>query len=816
MRLGRFDDEAREYVLEDPRTPTTWINYVGSPKFGGYLDAWGGANLCAGDPALGRITKYLPQTPEGDFRGETCYVRIRRQGREETLLAPFWSPIRQPLDRWECRIGLGYSRFLSESKGLRVECRAFVPPESAFLVREYRVTNLGPGPAQADLVPVAEISHFDALKQLTNADWVPQTMRSRARSDGSDRVFLLAGAYMRESDFAAYYAIDVPVSSWACERRDFLGYAGSWASPDGLAAPELPSRDAPRGDPVMALLIRLGSLEEGQSGEAVLRLGFAPGVEAADRAARSRFGPEEAQKSFDSLTADWDRYLSVLSVSTPDPSVDSIVNIHAPRQARVATQWSRYLSRYQLGYGRDRGVGVRDTAQDLAATAAADPLLATDLLRTLLSVQRPDGSAFHQFNPLSGEALEGDALEYPDRPHWYSDDHLWLVLAAAECLKETGDPAFLDERIPYYPAASGESGSVLDHLERALDFTESRKGRHSLPLLGFADWNDTFNLPAGSESVFTACLYGAALREHASILRWLAAGAPGGPERFGTAGSGQEARRLLEKAEGLDRRRQAMSDAVNESAWDGGWYVRYFDESGRALGSSKDEAGAIFLNAQCWPILAGFAPEDRARACLQAVREKLDTGRGLKLFSPPYRAYDRRVGGVTTYPPGAKENAGIFMHSNPWVMTAAVLAGNPNEAWRWFSQTNPAARNGEIEGWESEPYVYPQNVLGDDHPLFGVARNSWLTGTAGWMYRTVTQRLLGIRPELEGLRVDPRLPEEWTDFSAKRRFRGSLFQIRVSRGQPGQPARVTVDGVDAPGGLLSPSGSETRTVEVEV
>ncbi len=803
MRIGRFDDGTREYVIEDPRTPTTWINYVGSPAFGGFLDAWGGANLCAGDPALGRVTKYLPQVPEGDFRGETCYLRIRRTGRPEARMAPYWSPIRDPLDAWECRVGLGYSRYAARAFGVRVECRAFVPPGTTFLVREYGVANLGPGTAEVDLIPAAEVSHFDALKQLANADWVPQTMRSRSRDDGRGGRYLAAGAYMRESDFTAYYASDVTASSWACERRDFLGPAGSWAAPASLDAPELPSRDAERGDPVLVLLLRLGGIPEGQSRTAVVRLGFAPGLQAADREAGKPFGPGEAESAFRALAADWDRYLSVLRVETPDGTVNSNINIHGPWQARVATQWSRYLSRYQLGYGRDRGMGVRDTAQDLAATAAADPDLAAGLLRSLLGVQRPDGSAYHQFNPLTGEASEGDSLEYADRFHWYSDDHLWIVLAASEYLKESGNTSFLDEEIPYYPASGGRAGSVRDHLERALAFTEGHKGRHGLPLLGFADWNDTFNLPSGSESVFTACLYGAALREYGNILRFLSARPP-------------EDRGLSEKAKEADRLYWAVSDAVNREAWDGNWYVRYFDETGRSVGAAGSGTGALFLNAQSWPILAGFATPERAESSLRAVRDRLDTGRGLKLFWPPYADFDRRVGGVTTYPPGAKENAGVFLHSNPWAMIASVLAGDGDTAWRWFAQTNPAARNDEIERWESEPYVYPQNVLGNDHPLFGVARNSWLTGTAGWMYRAVTQRLLGIRPELGGLRVDPRLPSGWDGFTAERRFRGALYRIRVRRGAEGAGPMFSADGREAPGGLVPVFGSGTHEVAAEV
>ncbi|NMC81018.1 MAG: glycosyl transferase, partial [Chloroflexi bacterium] len=439
-----------------------------------------------------------------------------------------------------------------------------------------------------------------------------------------------------------------------------------------------------------------------------------------------------------------------------------------------------YLSYYQPGLG-SRGIGFRDSSQDMLAVLASVPAEGKAFIRTLPSFQKRDGSAMHQFNPLTLEGSVGDSIEMEDRPHYYSDDHLWGILAVAAYIQETGDRDFVNETVPFYEKDKHghalETGTVLEHLRRGLDFTRGDVGAHGLPLLGFADWNDTVNLPRGAESLLTANLYGKALGEMAALLEYL-----------GDDPAANEYRTAY----------QEMKARVEAVAWDGEWYLRYFDAEGNPLGSSRNTYGQIYLNAQSWPVISGFASPERSRQAMEADYHRLNTRYGLKLSAPGFNGYDPLYGGVTTFPPGAKENGGIFLHPNPWAMIAEAIFGNGERAYAYYAQINPVAKNDLIEVYECEPYVYAQNILGDEHPQFGLGRNSWLSGTASWCYQAATQWILGIRPEYAGLRVDPCIPSAWKGFSIKRRFRGQMMHITVHNphGVCKGVAKMTVDHQD--------------------
>jgi cellobiose phosphorylase len=498
------------------------------------------------------------------------------------------------------------------------------------------------------------------------------------------------------------------------------------------------------------------------------------------------------------LHAFWDDYLSVMQVSTPDKNMDLMLNIFNPRQCYTTMTWSRYLSYYQPGLGA-RGIGIRDSSQDLISVLAAAPCESREFLKTLLSFQRRDGSAMHQFNPLTLEGSAGDSMEWEDRPHYYSDDHLWFVLAAVAYVKETGDVAFLSEMIPFYEknidAAPLESGTVLEHLKRSLAFTSGDTGRHGLPLLGFADWNDTVNLPAGAESLFTANLYGKALLEMIALEKHL-----GDPDIKNHRDAYEE-----------------MRTRVEQSGWDGRWYRRYYDAEGNPLGSAQNMHGRIYLNGQSWPVISGFAAPARARQAMDEVHAQLNTRHGIKLSTPGFDGFDPRYGGVTTFPPGAKENGGIFLHPNPWAMMAETILGDGDRAFGYYAQINPAARNDDIDVYECEPYVYAQNILGDEHPQFGLGRNSWLSGTASWCYHAASQWILGIRPELDGLRIDPCIPASWDGFSVERKFRGKSYHIRVENREHvcKGVVKMTVDGNSVSGNIVPLDlPGEEHTIEV--
>ena len=762
MNYGYFDDAHREYVITNPKTPVKWINYIGTLAFGGFIDHTGGGLICRGDPSLNRITKYIPQLPASEFKGEGLYVRLHeKQGFK--VFSPFFVPTLDAFDRYECHVGLGYTRIISEFYNVRTEVTIFVPINQVREICDIKVTNISQVDQVVDVIPVLEYTHPDALKQYTNADWVPQTMQSKAILEKNGPVTLVQYPFMLRDIRINYFTSNQPASSFETDRSRFLGdhEYGTWARPLALLQPELTSYEAMRGDNIAALLHPLGKILPGETRRIITQLGQEPNLQAAHSGIEMYRQEASVDAAIDGLSQFWDEYLSVLQVETPAPAMNSMLNIHNPRQCYITMNWSRYISLYQLGLGT-RGIGFRDSSQDVMAVLAAMPGEGQALLRLLMQTQKRDGSAMHQFNPLNMVANMGDSEEMEDRPHYYSDDHLWIVLAVTAYLKETGDLDFLDEPIPYYEKNKGgaplESGKVIDHLRRALAFTRQDTGLHGLPRLGFADWNDTVNLRSGAESLFTANLYGKALLELIELSGYL---------------GDQEHARLYR----VDY--EEMKQRVNQHAWDGAWYVRYFDFDGTPLGSHINKEGQIYINSQSWAIISGFATPERGRQALDSVHQRLNTPCGIKLSAPGFNGYDPSRGGITTFPPGAKENGGIFLHTNPWVMIAETILGNGDQAYEYYRQINPATKNDRIDEYECEPYVYPQNILSDVHPQFGLARNSWLSGSASWVYQASTQYILGIRPTYQGLQIDPCIPTWWNGFKARRSYRGSTYLVTV-------------------------------------
>jgi cellobiose phosphorylase len=799
MRYGYFDDNNREYVITNPRTPVKWINYVGTLAFGGIVDHTGGSLICKEDPALNRITKYIPQLPSSDFKGETLYLRFKQVGGYK-VFSPYFVPTLDPYDLYECHIGLGYTRIVSEFYGIRTDVTILVPLGGSQVLRDIKVTNVSTQPQTVDAIPVVEYTHPDALKQFTNADWVPQTMQSRAYWD-NDLVVLSQYPFMHRDLAINYFTSNHAVSSYESDRRRFLGaneYA-TWANPLSLQQDELGNYDAMRGDNVAALLHHLGTIEPGETVRLIAQLGQGESIEQVLPTIEHYRDPAHVKQAVQELTDFWVAHLSKFQVETPDAGMNSLLNIHNPRQCHTTLNWSRYLSLYQLGLGA-RGIGFRDSSQDVLGILPQMPAEGRSLIRQLLHVQRGDGSAMHQFNPLTMEANEGDSREVEDAPKYYGDDHLWIVFAITAYLKETGDLAFLEEVIPYYEKDKEgqplETGTVLDHICRAIAFTHDNVGAHGLPLVGFADWNDSVNLRAGAESLFVANQYGKALSEMVSLARHV----------------GDE-----EMVVQYTAYYEAMKQTVNEHAWDGEWYVRYFDADGGPIGSHENAEGQVYANGQSWPVISGFASPDRAALALDAVYQRLNTSKGIKLSTPGYDGFDPTKGGVTTYPPGAKENGGIFLHTNPWVIIAETRVGNGDRAYEYYHQMNPAAKNDSIDEFECEPYVYPQNILGDEHPQFGLGRNSWLTGTASWAYQSATQYVLGIRPTYEGLKVDPCIPRAWEGFRVTRVFRKTIYRIEVLN--PDHISKgirsVRVDGKKIKGNVVPAfDDGSTRSVQV--
>ncbi len=792
--FGHYDDAAREYVVTDPRTPTKWVNYIGTLDFGGFVDQTGGLNICKKDPANNRITGYKIDIPQNAMRGNALFCRIKNPDGTYAVFSPFFTPTLTPYDKFECRMGTGYNKWFVQMNGLEFEIKMFVPAGTPQVVTDVVVKNVSaPANVQVDVIPLVEFSHPDALKNLTNADWVPQTMKGKAVGE-----VITQYPHMAEGRRANFLTANRPMDSFTTDRNKFLGDHGygTFAAPAGLAAEHLDNYEALRadnGNSIAAILYRLGSIARGQQARIIIQLGQNTGVEAAaDSIARFQEG-ENVDAAFAELGDSWRKYLDHLrDVKTPDAELNRIINTLGPRQNHATFFWSRYLSLNQLGYGGDRGIGVRDTNQDLMGVLPYMPRKAREMIEKLLSVQRYDGSSMHQFNPLTMKASIGEGHAGTEQD-FYSDDHLWNVLAVVEYVKETGDTAFLNKVIAFYDEGTGEkkAGAVLEHLHRALAFTAGNLGRHGLPSLGWADWNDAFNME-GAESLFSACLYGKALLEMQELV-----------DVLGDVTSAQG------YAEDYDR----IKTNVNKHAWDGDWYVSYIDKDGRPVGSKQNEQGQIYLYTQAWAVISGFASPKRAARAMQSVQEKLDTKHGIKIMTPAYKQTQAGIS-ASTYTPGLKENAGIFLHPNPWAAIAEAMLGHGERAVQIIDRINPLTK--DTKTYECQPDVFVQNMASDEHPQFGLARNPWLSGTVSWVNQATTKSILGIRPTYQGLQIDPAIPANWPGYTATRVFRGVACNIRVERWEK-PSTTVTVDGSGVEGNLVPATVLSGRaTVEIVV
>ncbi len=783
---GYFDEEAREYVITRPDTPTPWLNYLGEGRYGGIVSNTGGGYSFDRDPRNRRVTRYRYNAVPVDQPGRYVYLRDQESGH---YWSPTAAPVKRELDSYECRHGTAYTKIASEYQGIAAEVLYFVPlsPMDAPAPCELwvmKVRNLGPAPRRLRSFSYAEFSFADALNDLTNLDWAQHIVFSSCQ-DGVIRV----GTKFRPLTF--FLASGEEPAGYTCDREDFVGRGRDLADPIVVETGVPSNAPSPRGNSVGSLTHDI-ELAPGEERQIVYVMGATSRPAEIGRVVKRFADPREVAAAFTALRNDWDAYLSRFTVETPDADTNAMLNFWNQVQCRTTLYWSRFVSGYETGLGR--GMGTRDSGQDTLGTMHTAPDHARRILTRVWEMQFADGHTWHQFFPLTGEGGPGLAAEFPEWPQWFSDDHLWLIISVCAYLRETGDFGYLEQKVPY---VDGPEDSVWEHMLRAVGFTLAHLGPHGLPRSGFSDWNDTLNVDHGSgkaESVWTAMQFCRAMLDLAELCEKI--DRPTDARRF----SGLHA---------------AMAAAVNDHAWGGAWYMRSFDDDGRPIGVAGAAHQAIDLITQSWCVLGEVAPRERAERAMTSADEKLNTKYGIALMWPPYDGADPRVQGTSTFVPGAKENGGIFCHANAWSIVAATMLGHGDDAYRYYRQILPLTRT-DSDVYRAEPYVYSQNICGPAHPSFGLARNAWLTGTASWAYVAATQWILGIRPTYEGLRVAPILPPSWPGFKAQREFRGTAYRIAVRRAGPGNAVSLVVDGVAVSGDVVPLPAPGTATVDVLV
>jgi cellobiose phosphorylase len=810
MKYGHFDDLNREYVITQPDTPLPWINYLGCQAYFGIVSNTAGGYSFYRDARLRRITRYRYNNVPLDFGGRYIYLR---DDESKQFWSPSWQPTRSNIENYSCRHGLGYTAIGSQYSGIEAHTRYFVPLDENLEIWQLTVTNKRTTKASLSAFASIEFCLWDAQDDATNF----QRNFSTGQVEVEDGTIYHKTEYRERRNHFAYFATSAKGGSFDTQREAFLGRYRGWDSPAAVEAGQLTNSIAHGWSPIGAHQTKL-ELAPGETRRIVFVLGYhenpvdekfdPPGSQTVNKklvkpTIAKYLDPKLADAAFERLRVYWDGLLGVFQVNTPDIHTNRMVNIWNAYQCMATFNMSRSASFYESGIGR--GLGFRDSNQDLLGFVHMAPIRARERILDLAATQLPSGGAYHQYQPLTKRGNNDIGSDFNDDPHW-------LIVGVSAYIKETGDWSILDEPVQY-DNQPGSEQPLYEHLQRSFRYSQERLGPHGLPLIGRADWNDCLNLNCFSdtpgqsfqtttnkdgkvaESVFIAGLYVLAGRELADIARH---------------------RGLADQSAAYLAAVEKMDQVVRKHGWDGEWFLRAYDDFGDKIGSKENAEGKIFIESNGFCVLAGIGLEDGLAAkALESTRKHLATKHGIVLQQPCYSKYYLNLGEISSYPPGYKENAGIFCHNNPWVIIAETRLGHGDEAHDYYSRINPSAREEIGDLHRCEPYVYAQMIAGKDAPTHGEAKNSWLTGTAAWNYYAISQWILGIRTTLDGLEIAPIIPKNWPGFTATRSYRGVVYKIAVERQGEGNAIALTVDGAPANGNVVTPPTDGRKEVTVK-
>ena len=808
MKFGYFDDKAKEYVITTPHTPLPWINYLGSNDFFSLI-----SNTCGGysfykDAKLLRITRYRYNNIPADSNGKYYYIND-----DGVIWNPGTMPSATETDTYECRHGLGYSRFCSSKNNLKAELLVFVPSDASCEINCLKLKNNSETEKNISLFSYVEFCLWNAVDDASNF----QRNLSIGEVEVQGSTIYHKTEYRERRKHYSFFTVNTQVDNYDTNRDAFLGAGNGNAFPEAVCKKKCSNSIASGWYPIAAHQIDL-TLLPGEEKEFVFMLGYcenpaddkweAPGIinKTSAKALIERFNTmEKAMQAFAELKNYWETLLARFAVVSENEHIDRMANIWNQYQCMVTFNMSRSASYYESGTGR--GMGFRDSCQDLLGFVHLIPERARERIIDIASTQFPDGSAYHQYQPLT---KQGNL----DVGSGFNDDPLWLIAAVAAYIKETGDYGILDVQVPF-DCKKGTEVPLFEHLEKSFYYTVTHLGPHKLPLIGRADWNDCLNLNCFStepgesfqtfgpsegpnaESVFIAGMFVRYGKDYVEICRH---------------------RGLEDEAKLAENAIAEMEKTVLDAGWDGEWFLRAYDHYKNKIGSKECEDGKIFIEPQGFCVMAEIGlKEGNCLKAMESVEKYLDTKYGIVLLQPPYHRYHVELGEISSYPPGYKENAGIFCHNNPWISIAETVVGRGNRAWQVYTRTCPAYIEDISEIHRTEPYVYSQMIAGKDAPNFGEAKNSWLTGTAAWTFLDVSQYILGIRPDYDGLTVDPCIPSTLDGFEAKRDFRGVTYHISVRNPKHVEKgvASMTVDGIAVDGNTIPlPTGKTEVSVEV--
>ncbi len=809
MKYGYFDDKSREYVITEPRTPWPWINYLGNKDFFSLISNSAGGYSFYKDAKFRRLTRYRYNGVPMDAGGRYFYIKD-----SDTIWNPGWKPTKTPLDSYECRHGMNYTVIKGEKNGLEARVLFFVPLDTHAEIAKLTLTNRTDRPKSVKLFSFIEWCLWNAATDMENFQRNFST--GEVEVDGS--TIYHKTEYKERRNHYAFYTANVPVDGFDTDRETFIGLYNGFDEPEAVIEGRPRNSVAHGWSPIASHYIEV-SLEPGESRDYIFMLGYvenpqdekweSKGVIDKTRARRmmAEFDtPEKVDKAFNDLREYWDNLLGRFSLASGDERLDRMVNIWNQYQCMITFCFSRSASFFESGIGR--GMGFRDSNQDLVGFVHQIPERARERIIDIASTQFPDGGCYHQYQPLTKRGNN-------DIGGGFNDDPMWLIFGTIAYLKETGDFSILEEPVPF-DNQSGSEVSLFEHLKVSFDHVVNNLGPHGLPLIGRADWNDCLNLNCFSNDPNESFQTTENKSEGSQAESLMIAG------QFVIYGQDYvELCRLLGRDEEADRAMkhvEDMAEAVKSHGWDGEWFLRAYDFFGRKVGSKENKEGKIFIESQGWCTMAGIGLEEGlVEKSLDSVKKYLDCEHGIVLNNPAFTEYVMEYGEISTYPAGYKENAGIFAHNNPWVIIGETVLGRGDRAWEYYQKICPAYIEEKSDLHKVEPYVYCQMTAGKDAAKPGEAKNSWLTGTAAWNWYAITQFILGIRPTYDGLEINPCIPATWDGFKVTRKFRGAEYEIEVKN--PSHICRgvrhMTVNGSIVEGNIV-PMQPEGSVCKVEV
>ena len=820
-RYGHFDDDNREYVITDPKTPWPWINYLGNEDFFSLISNTAGGYSFYKDAKFRRITRYRYNNVPMDNDGRYFYLKDG-----DTIWNPGWKPCRTPLDSYECRHGMGYTRITGSKQGVEASVLFFVPLNTWCEVQKLTLKNNSGEKKSLKLFSFTEWCLWNAATDMENF----QRNFSTGEVEIEGSTIYHKTEYRERRNHYAFYTVNSDIQGFDTDREAFVGLYSEKSAPDAVVEGRPRNSHAHGWSPIASHYIEV-ELEPGESRDFVFLLGYIENGQDEKFEAKqvinkrkaheliARFDTtEKVDAAFAELNAYWDKLLSGFTVDTGNDKLDRMVNIWNQYQCMVTFNFSRSASFFESGVGR--GMGFRDSNQDLVGFVHLVPSRARQRIIDIASTQFPDGGCYHQYQPLTKRGNN-------DIGGGFNDDPCWLIFGTTAYLKETGDFSILAEPVPF-DNQPGSEKTLFEHLKISMEHVTNNLGPHALPLIGRADWNDCLNLNCFSwdpnesfqttentsegskaESLMIAGLFVVTGKEYVKLCRQMAKQGEDAA-KYGIDSFEAEADKMAAAVEAMDK-------AVKKDGWDGQWFLRAYDFYGNKIGSNENEEGKIFIESQGWCTMAGIGLEEGlCDKAIDSVERMMDCEHGIVLNNPAYTTYHVEMGEISSYPEGYKENAGIFCHNNPWVIIGMTVAGRGNDAWEHYTKILPSYVEEKHQTLHKvEPYVNCQMVAGKDAFRPGEGKNSWLTGTAAWMWLTVSQYILGIQPDYEGLAIRPCLPQTAKEYSVSRRFRDAEYAITVKNPNGCQTGvrSLTVDGQLVEGTVI-PYTAGKHNVEV--